>query len=492
MRFLRRSLTAIFLLAATLGIFSVAGYMMFTALQERWAREAIPATARERVFAVNVITIEAIDIAPVLTSFGELRSRRVLDLRAAAGGAIVELAEGFEEGGKVEAGQLLLQVDPTDFAAGLEVARTDLLEGEADLVDAKSAVLLAHDDLASAQKQADLRNGAHSRQIDLAARGVGTEAAVEAAALSAAAAEQAVLSRRLSLANAEARVKQAANTLARREISVHDAERRLEETKVYAEFSGTLSDVSVIKGGLVTQNAQIAQIVDSEALEVSFRVSTAQYAHLLDDEGQLVGQPIAITLDVSGIDLRATGWIDRESAEVGDGQTGRLLFARLNQASGFRPGDFVTVEITEPELKNVAILPATALDASGRVLVLIDGERLEEAQVELLRRQGDDVLVRAPGLAGREVVAERSPVLGAGIKVRAIRREGEGTGEGTPEISTGPEMITLTDERRAALVAFVKANTRMPADARERLLTTLEGDEVPASMIERLESRMGG
>ncbi len=488
MRFLRRSLTAIFLLAATLGILSVAGYMMYTSLQERWAREAIPATARERVFAVNVITIVPQDVAPVLTSFGELRSRRVLDLRATAGGTIIELAEAFEEGGRVEAGQLLLQVDPTDFAAALEVARTDLLESESDLVDAKAAVLLARNDLSSAQRQLELRNAAHARQLDLAERGVGTEASVEAAALAAASAEQAVLSRQSSLANAEARVSQATNMLARRKISLNEAERRLEETKLFAEFSGTLSNVSVIKGGLVTQNAQLGQIIDPEALEVSFRVSTAQYAHLLNVEGELVGQPVAITLDVSGVALRATGRIDRESAEVGEGQTGRLLFARLDQASGFRPGDFVTVEITEPVLENVAVLPATALDSGARVLALVDDERLEEIPVELLRRQGDDVLVRAPGLAGREVVAERSPVLGAGIKVRAVRP----SEDGTAPVSAAPEMITLTDERRAALVEFVKANTRMPADARERILTTLEADEVPASMIERLEGRMGG
>ena len=57
---------------------------------------------------------------------------------------------------------------------------------------------------------------------------------------------------------------------------------------------------------------------------------------------------------------------------------------------------------------------------------------------------------------------------------------------------TAPAMIRLSDAHRAVLIAFVKASSRMPADARERILKTLEGDEVPASMSERPEGRMGG
>ncbi len=489
MRFLRRSLTGIFLLAVSLGALAMAGDIVWSALQDRWSRESRPSPARERIFAVNVVAIEPATVTPVLTSFGELRSRRTLDLRASAGGTVTLLAEGFAEGGTVEKGQLLLRIDPTDFEAALEVAQTDLLEAEADRLDAESALVLARDDLASARKQAALRTAALTRQRDLVERGVATEAAVETAELALASAEQAELSRRQALANAEARVSQTRNMLARRQIAVADAERRLAETEMFAEFSGTLNEVSVVQGGLLTPNERIAQIVDPDTLEVSFRVSTAQYARLLSADGQLIRAAVTVRLDVSGVDLVAQGRIDRESAGVGEGQTGRLLFARLDQAKGLRPGDFVSVEIREPAIDRVAVLPASALDAANTVLVLGENDRLEQVGVELLRRQGDKVLVRAPGLTGREVVAERTPVLGAGIRVRAVRRNGDDNAA-VPEPE--PEMIALTEERRAALIAFVKDNQRMPAEAKERILKALQEDKVPAQMLERLEGRMGG
>ena len=180
--------------------------------------------------------------------------------------------------------------------------------------------------------------------------------------------------------------------------------------------------------------------------------------------------------------------ISRESAAVGEGQTGRLLFARLENAAGFRPGDFVSVRIQEPPLERVVRLPSSAVDASGTVLVVGEEDRLEVADVQLLRREGDDVIVRARGLAGREVVAERTPLLGAGIRIRPVRRGAESGVQAEPE----PEMLSLDPERRARLVAFVEANQFMPADAKARVLAQLQQEMVPARIVERIESRMGG
>ena len=53
-------------------------------------------------------------------------------------------------------------------------------------------------------------------------------------------------------------------------------------------------------------------------------------------------------------------------------------------------------------------------------------------------------------------------------------------------------MLELSDERRATLVAFIEGNSRMPAEAKERVLGQLNQDKVPAQVVARIESRMGG
>ncbi|GAA0295830.1 efflux RND transporter periplasmic adaptor subunit [Rhodovulum strictum] len=485
MNFLRRSLVGLFLVALTFGLLAWAGHMVSSAIQARLADQPGQRPARERVFAANVVTVTPETISPVLTAFGEVRARRTLDLRAEAGGRVVDLHPAFEEGGRVKAGELILRVDPSNAQWARDVAQTDLAGAEADLRDAERKLVLAREELAATGDQARLRAQALARQQDLRARGVGTDATVEDAALAASAAAQAVVARRQSEAQAEAALETAHNALARARIRLAEAERALADTELFAAFSGTLAEVSQVEGGLVTPNERVAQLIDPAALEVAFRVSTAQYTRLLDQGGALRPAPVTAVLDVFGADLTATGQLIRESGAVAQGQAGRLLFASLENAPGFRPGDFVTVHLEEPPLERVARLPATALDAAAQVLVLGEDDRLEAVQVELLRRQGDDVIVRAAGLAGREVVAERTPLLGAGIRVRPLRPGAEAAGD-------APETVELSPERRAALIAFVESNPMMPDEAKARVRAQLEQDRVPVRVVERLESRMGG
>ena len=485
MRFLRRSLVGLFLMAATVGLLVFAGQMVWGALQAKWSEEPRQRAAEERVFAVNTVTVTPATIAPELATFGEIASRRTLELRASTAGTVVWLADGFEEGGEVAAGELLVRIDPADAQSARDTAAADLAEAEADLDDARRAVELAREDVAAAENQADLQERAAARQRDLSDRGVGSASAVEQAELSASSARQSVLSRRQSLASAEARAAQAETALSRFEIALAEAERRLAETEIEAAFAGVLSNVGVSLGALVSQNETLGEIVDPTALEVAFRVSTPQYARLLDGDGRLVTADVTVALDVLGYDLSTTGRITRSSASVGEGQTGRLLYASLDRPAGLKPGDFVTVTIVEPALDRVARLPATALDSANTVLALGDEDRLRVEPVELLRRVGDDVIVRADGLDGRQVVAQRTPLLGAGIKVRVLSPDGA-------EAPAEEEMVELDADRRARLVAFVEQTDRMPQEAKDRVLGALQGERVPASMVARIEERMGG
>ena len=486
MRFFGRSLVGLFLAALTVGLLALAGQMIAGAIATRMAGDGPAQPARERVFSANVAVVTPGRVVPEMIAFGEVRSRRTLELRAPRGGTVIEVAEGFEDGAAVSEGQLLLRLDPTEAKSARDLALAAIEEAEAEGREADSALILARDDLAAAAVQTGLRAQAVARQRDLLGRGVGSEAAVETAALSASAADQAVLSRRSALAQAEARVAQAATALTRQRINLAEAERAVADTEMYASFTGRLNGVGVVVGGLVNANERLGEIIDPDALEVAFRLSTQQFARLLDAGGDLIMAPVTIGLDVMGAEVPAVGRLARVGAAVGAGASGRLVYAALDASRGFRPGDFVTVRIDEPALDGVALLPGSAVSAAGGVLVLGAENRLEEVTVEVLRRQGDDVIVTAEGLAGREVVTERSPLLGAGIRINPVRPGA------AAEVAAPPATVTLSEERRAELIAQVEANLRMPAEAKARVLEQLARDEVPVQVVERLEQRQGG
>tara|TARA_B110001450_G_scaffold230550_1_gene231871 strand:- start:4517 stop:5950 length:1434 start_codon:yes stop_codon:yes gene_type:complete len=475
----------LFLVGATLAIFAFAFVMVRSAIENKDDGQRRGGGQRERTFAVNVVPFQAGQQIPVLKVFGEIQSQRSLDLRAAVSGAVIDLHPNFQNGGQVQEGDILLRIDPSNAETALALVQADMADAQADMREATRALDLASDEVSAAKEQAALRLKALKRQNDLIERGVGTAASVETAEFAASSAKQAILSRRQSFQAAEARLDQTKARLIRVKISLAEAERNLRDTVLRATYSGSLANVTVVKGGTLTNNERIGQLVDPLALEVAFRVSTSQHQRLLNDDGVLRNSKISATLDVLGAEMKTEGALTREAAVVGEGLTGRLLFASLANVKGLRPGDFVTVDITEPALSWVAKLPASALSGSNKVLVVGDDERLMEAEVTLIRRQGDDVLVRSRELRDAKVVAERSPVLGTGIRVRILSAE-----EG--EEPAAPSMVTLDPERRAKLIAFVEGNKYIPKDAKKRILDQLKKPEVPNEMVERLESRMGG
>ncbi len=483
MRFFGRSLTGLFLLAVTLALLGLAVGVVATAVSDRGAEGGSGRPETERVVAANVITLTPGEVTPVMTAYGEVQSRRTLDLRVRQAGTVVWVSDNFRNGASVAAGEVILRLDPVAATEALALARANADEAAANATEAKAAVLLAEDDLAAAETQAVLRRQSLTRQQDIAARGAGSPQAVETAELAVSAADQAVLSRRQSLASARAGVDQTEVAVTRSEIAVTEAQRALAETELRAAFSGLIDGVTIGTGALVGANEVLGRIIDPAALDVAMRLSTAQFVLLLASDGGLARGRVSVTLAAGITELTAAGHLDRVGASVGEGQTGRLVYVALDVAPGLRPGDFVTVRVEEGPLTDTSLVAATALGRNGTVLAVGPEDRLEEVPVEVLRRQGDDVILRVGALAGREIVSERSVLLGAGIRVRPVRAVAA-----TP----AADMITLSEKRRAELIAFVVANDRMPADAKARVLEQLQASEVPASVIDRLESRMGG
>lgn len=485
MRFLRHSLTGLLLLSLTAGLLYFAGYTIWSAVYEQASGGQADPPRRERAFTVNFITAQVGTQVPVLTAYGEVESNRTLDIRTRSGGTLVDVSDAFENGKRVKAGQFLAQVDPAEAQFTLDRSAADLIDAEAEVKEAERGLTLARDELVAARQQSVLRNRALTRQRDLETRGVGTSAAVELAELEAFQADQSVLTKRQSELAAEARVDQAQTRLARAQISFDESEKRLRDTTILADFDGILDNVSVVQGRFVAASEQIATLVDDAELDVAFRVSTAQFARLIDENGEITNAAVVATLETFGLRVVAQGYITRASASVSTGETGRKVYARLESARGMKPGDFVTVDVTEPALPNVTRLPATAYGSDGHVLSVNTENRLDLRPVTLLRKQSDTVLVSGDDLEGARIVVNRTPILGKGVLVRpeAMRPE-----EDAPDT----QLMVLDPTLRDILIAHVQQSADIAEQVKDQLLRQLRLPEVPVRTVERLQQRIGG
>jgi multidrug resistance efflux pump len=420
------------LVIITAGILLAAVSILRSSFQSDDGSGGFRGGARERVFAVEYDVVKPATVTPVIETFGEIVSGRTLELRAASGGALVHLSDNFREGGTVTSGEVLFQTEPSAANADLRLNQSLLSEAVSEQAEAIAALDLAQDELAAARRQLELRNDALVRQEKLRERGVGTEASLEAASLAVSAAEQSVLSKRQLVANADARINRASTSIERAEINRDEAARRLKDTQVIAAFDGALADVTAVAGGLVTANERLGRLIDPSALEVSVRLSSDEFLRMSDANGNL--RAAKVTVQFSAMEADVHGKIDRVSAAVGEGQTGRAIFASLmpQDAKFLRVGDFVTVQIIEPSLQNVMVVPNTAVSSSGDVLLVGAEDRITSAKVTILRQQGSTVIIDPIELVGKRLILKRAPQLGDGIRVRASERAGNGETKSAP------------------------------------------------------------
>ncbi len=490
MRFLFRGLAGVVLAAATVGLIALGVLRLMEAQEAGDARHRGP---EERSFVVHAATLEQTVAHPKIVAYGEIRSWRSLELRASAGGRLVDISPVFRDGAAVKAGDLLFLIDPAEARGRLADAEAALADAEAEKAEADEAVIVAELEHDAGVRQRDLRRQAVQRQRQLLDKGFATEASVEEAELALSTAEQAVLSRAQTRIVARKRVERAALAVTRARIALDDAARIADETRVVAPFDGLLSEVDAVLGRLVTANEKLGVLVDTAALEAVFRVSNAQFARLIDDEGTLRQAAVTVILDLGDVPVSVAGTIERAAAVVAQGQSGRLIYAKLDAGPStiLRPGDFITATIVEPALADVAIVPATAVTADGRILLIDSESRIVERTVTIVRRQGDSLILKdAP--YGARYVTERAPQLGPGVKVRPQDRAPDAA-PGAEGVHDGAEeRIALSDERRRALIAFVQNSPHMSEGRKARLLQLLNEPQVPKRTIERLEARMAG
>ncbi|MEO0665903.1 MAG: hypothetical protein AAFY97_09240, partial [Pseudomonadota bacterium] len=189
------------------------------------------------------------------------------------------------------------------------------------------------------------------------------------------------------------------------------AETTLEGLRLSAPIAGTFRGAVPVRGARLTAGQGVGAIVDETRLTLSLLLSPTERARL----GGGVGQTVDLTRfgDGRSFEARVTG-----QGLSGDETPQLVLTAAItaDPCACLLPGDRLAFAIEEPVLSDVAILPASAVDAEGRALLLGAGDRLEEVALEVLRRVGDTVVIAASSEPLTYVVS-RTPRLGAGLQI---------------------------------------------------------------------------
>lgn len=107
------------------------GVTAFIFLTEPTATQA--GATKETAMLVQVVEVQRGTFEPEIVATGTVQPSEDVTLSPLVNGEIIRRANAFNPGGFVKKGEVLLQIDPSDYQNTLKLRKSDLLQAEADL-----------------------------------------------------------------------------------------------------------------------------------------------------------------------------------------------------------------------------------------------------------------------------------------------------------------------------------------------------------------------
>lgn len=313
---------------------------------------------------VNIAQFAPQDYAITLKSRGTVSPRTQSTLIPQVSGRIVKMGDNFRDGGVIEAGELLLEIERADYELALTIAQADLASARLTLQEERAQARQAKSDWE--------KLGMAGKPDDLVMR------------------KPQLAKAQATAASAEARVKQ--------------AELDLTRTRIHAPYAGQILDKQVDLGQVVSPGSQLATLYATDLAEVRLPLTDRQLG-MLDLPSQQVEDtdfPKVVlhsqfgdqTWQWEGQIVRTEGSFDTRSRQLS-------VIAQINtpfDGDAARPplklGQFVTAEITGRTLHNVFVIPRQLVSGNQDVLIMDADDRVERRAIPILWQTTEHVITR--------------------------------------------------------------------------------------------------
>ncbi|MDD3343548.1 MAG: efflux RND transporter periplasmic adaptor subunit [Sulfurospirillaceae bacterium] len=300
----------------------------------------------------------------VMKTIGSVEASATTTLTTKVAGRIIEINPHFVLGGYVKKGEVLIQIDKTDYSAALNQAK-------AQLQSAKAALQIELGQQASAQKELELSTLKPSE-----------------------------LSRSLILR--EPQLEQAKATVLQYEAAYAIAQNNLNETTLKAPYDGVITAKTTELGSYVTNQSVIATLVATNEFWINANIPLSQLQFLNTlNEREL--SKLSITLLANNeplhVDAKITKLLPTLDSITKQAQVLITIKDPLNLKGRsdikrtILLGDTLSVHIQGKTYNNVFALPSSLLRANSTVWVMKDDHKLSIKPVHILYKDDTSVIV---------------------------------------------------------------------------------------------------
>lgn len=359
--------------------------------------------------AVSVYQIKTQEIGQYREFVARTVASKEANLRARVEGELLE--RSFREGSKVEAGQVLLKIDPTAYIASVSSAKADLTSR---IAGAKGA-------------ERDLKRGK-----EIASDGFISQSDLD------------------KLITNEAQTKASVKVA---QAALEKAELNLSYTTIKAPFTGRIGKVNYNVGNVIGPKSDVlATLTLTNPIFVSFQVEESLYIsyaqnHKKEQESKNIKAPsvdLSIRLPNNTL-YPEQGVLDFADTKIDQSMGTVELRALFNNPNGIiLPGLFVTLILESQEKESMSLVPQAAVQENqqGKFVLVVDNNKVVQRHVVLGRRINAMWVVDSGLKEGEQVIIEGLQKVRPGVDVKAVNKVVDGLTGTISDMDTSSTQIS--------------------------------------------------
>ena len=342
-------------------------------------------------YALRVETLTPIAESHTLSisAYGEVQPNHLLTTTAQVRGVVLRLGDNMQVGAFVNKGDLLFELDRTDYELALTAAQADLRKADANLQLEQAQAEMALQDWAQVGQGDAPALAKHEPQLAAASAGV-------------------------DAANAKIALIQ----------------RDLARCTLTAPMNARIQERRVAPGQWVAPGTPLAVLLGTEKAQVVVPIPLADLAYLPLDVKGASGLPVALRTQIAGKDCSWQGLLTRTKAGLNPSSRtlqaivtvvdpyGLLLPSdSLSQKNALVPGMFVHATFQGNDQDNVIRLPRRVLMSDNRIPTVDAENRLRALKVEVLQLTQKEVILKGGALDKTRVCITPLATFIEGMKV---------------------------------------------------------------------------
>lgn len=372
----------------------------------------------ETVVRVDVVQANRSSYPIVVVANGTIEAETRGNLVAQIRGEVISMAENFKTGGTFKSGDVLIQIDPRDYASAVSQTRASLSQTEAAYRQEQANAKQAEQDWK--------RLGNTEPPSDLVLR------------------EPQLLAAKAAMESAQA--------------AHQTAKLNLGRTTITAPYDGRIIRRDAVLGQYVSIGTPIAEVFATQGVEVRLPLSQEEFSQLGLDSFNSSDESSELFDVVLSSDLgnQKTTWLAKitrtdSTFDINTRQIDVIAlvedpFGKLSGKPPLKIGQFVNARIQGRTIDNIYVIPNKSI-REGSYLYVVRGERLAKQSVTILWQDDKNALIE-DGIKDNELVVTtslNSTLAGAKAKLSEATQGQDSTTE-VNDAATTSQLETKTTE----------------------------------------------